>query len=139
MACAVTVPAKAAREYAGEVIHVSGKGEDEHKGLDGYTKDFVGRAGKQTFEVEVKLIEEDEELRPHFRAEVEFLLDTVEGVLVVPWGAVRRSSSGDYATVVEKGRPVTREVKLGPSDETSVVIQSGCSEGETVLLAHGST
>lgn len=72
--CRVTVPARPGRPCAGEVVNVSRQGEDEFASLDEATREKVGEAGRQAFEVEVKLLDVDLDLKPGFRAEVEFLL-----------------------------------------------------------------
>jgi len=135
--CKVTIPAKPGEVFDGEVILVGKQGQDENENLDDYTKEYVGKAGRQVIEMEVKLETDDPELRPQFRAEVRFVIDTISEALVVPWGAVRRAADADSVMVVEDGALVARTVELGPSDETSVVITSGCEAGDVVLLAYG--
>jgi len=135
--CRVLVAAKPSVAYDAEVILVSRQGRDAHEDLDGYTKDKVGKAGRQSFEVEAKLLTEDRDLRPNFRAEVEFVLAELPDALVVPWGAVRKTAEGARVTVIGRSGPVERTVELGYSNETSVVVASGVSEGELVLVAHG--
>lgn len=134
-ACRVTVAAKPGAAYRGKVLLVSRMGTDEYADLDGFTKDKVGKAGRQVFEVEVELSGDTRDLKPGFRAEVEFVLSELDGALAVPWGAVERSEDGrGHITVLADGRPERREVALGPSDGLDVVLTSGCEEGEVVLL-----
>ncbi len=136
--CRVTVPARPGRTYAGEVVSVSRQGQDEFADLDRATREKVGESGRQAFAVEVKLLDDDPVLKTGFRAEVEFVIEEVESALVVPWGAVTRGLAGlASVTVVERGRPVERDVKLGASNGHAVVVESGCKEGEVVLLARG--
>ncbi len=135
--CRVTVPARPGKTCEGEVMSVSRQGQDEFADLDGATREKVGESGRQAFAVELKLLDDDPELKIGFRADVEFLLDDVDDALVVPWGAVMRRARGASVTILDGGRPVQREVKLGASNGRVVVIESGCEEGEVVLLARG--
>jgi multidrug efflux pump subunit AcrA (membrane-fusion protein) len=135
--CRVAVPARPGKACDGEVMSVARQGQDEFADLDGSTREKVGESGRQAFAVEVKLLGEDPDLKIGFRADVEFLLDEVRDALVVPWGAVSRRADGASVTVIADGRPAEREVKLGSSNGRVVVIESGCEEGELVLLARG--
>lgn len=142
--CRVRVAARPGESYEGKVVRISSQGRDEFEDLDSFTKDKVAKAGRKTFDVEVELLGEDPSLKPGFRAEVDFLLGEVEGALVVPWGAVGTFQAGvkigkgrkAYVSVVRGSRVERRKVTLGESDETSVVIESGCEEGDMVLLAY---
>ncbi len=138
--CRVRVAARPGEPYEGKVVRISSQGRDEYEDLDSFTKDKVAKAGRKTFDVEVEVLGEDPSLKPGFRAEVEFLLGEVEGALVVPWGAVGTFEAGvrrgAYVSVVRGSRVERRKVELGESDETSVVIKSGCEEGDVVLLAY---
>ena len=122
MKCVVEIPARATELYDGEVILVSKQGQDENDGLDGYTRDFVGKSGRQTFDVEVKLLAHDPDLRPDFRARVRFILGAETEALVVPWGAIKRRGARNTVMVVEDSRLVERVVQLGASDDTAVDI-----------------
>jgi multidrug resistance efflux pump len=135
--CRVRVPARPGKIYEGEVTSVARQGSDEFADLDGATREMVGESGRQTFAVEVKLSGNDPDLKIGFRADVEFLLDDQSDALVVPLGAVINHAGGARVTVLDRGRPAEREVKLGPSNGRVVVIKSGCKEGEVVLLARG--
>ena len=135
--CRVRVPARPERTYDGEVMNVSRQGQDEFADLDRATRDKVGESGRQAFGVELKLLGDDPDLKIGFRAEVEFVLDDREDALVVPWGAVVHGADGPSVTVLENGRPAGREIRLGPSNGRVVVIESGCEEGDVVLLARG--
>ena len=134
------VAARPGESYEGKVVQISSQGRDEYEDLDSFTKDKVAKAGRKTFDVEVEVLGEDPSLKPGFRAEVDFLLGEVEGALVIPWGAVGTLDAGGgrgaYVSVVRGSRVERRKVTLGESDETSVVIKSGCEEGDVVLLAY---
>jgi len=135
--CRVTVAARPGKTFEGEVTGVARQGKDEYADLDRATRDIVGESGRQTFAVEVKLHGSDSDLRIGSRAEVEFLLDNLSNAIVVPVGAVARDADGASVTVVDGRSRVQRDVKLGHSNGRVVVIDSGCEEGEVVLLARG--
>ena len=139
LACRVIVAADPARPREGKVMRVSSQGRDEYEDLHRATKEKVAKSGRKTFDVEVELLGKNPSLKPGFRADVEFVLGEVEDALIVPWGAV--GSAGNegedgYVTVVSGGRVERRAVELGESDETNVVVKSGCDEGDVVLLAY---
>jgi multidrug resistance efflux pump len=66
--------------------------------------------------------------RPGMSARATFQIDRLSGVLTIPVEAVIRRDS--QAVVVVDGQ--NRPVKLGPSNDTRVVVEDGLREGETV-------
>jgi len=135
--CRVTVPARPGKTYEGEVMCVARQGQDEYADLDGATSEIVGESGRQAFAVEVRLSDKDHDLRLGSRAEVEFMLDSLDNALVVPVGAVAHDAEGPHVTVIDRRSLVRRDVKLGLSNGRVVVMDSGCKEGDVVLLARG--
>ncbi|MDR1045563.1 MAG: efflux RND transporter periplasmic adaptor subunit [Candidatus Adiutrix sp.] len=61
------------------------------------------------------------------------------GVLTVPSIAVNRYQNRSFVRVLEKGRPVEREIQTGLSDNMNTEVRSGLSEGEQVVAAQMSS
>jgi multidrug efflux system membrane fusion protein len=69
---------------------------------------------------------------------VQLLLRTIEGAVVVPVTALRTAGTGNYVYVINEDRTVSmRNVKRGESTVESVVITEGLAEGERVVTEGG--
>lgn len=69
---------------------------------------------------------------------VQLLLRTVEGAVVVPVTALRTAGTGNYVYVINEDRTVSmRNVKRGESTVESVVITEGLQDGERVVTEGG--
>lgn len=77
----------------------------------------------------------DHALFPNQFVNARVLMETLEGVTVVPSAAVQRSPEGTFVYVVNKDDTVSvRWVTLGPSREDTQSIAKGLSPGETVVV-----
>ena len=96
---------------------------------------WFDRATKQ-YETIVKIedVPADAGLKPGFTGEVKILVGNLPDVLVVPIQAV--GPKGDqHRCYVVNGRSIEpREVTLGDNNDKFVVVESGLSEGEQVVL-----
>jgi membrane fusion protein, multidrug efflux system len=73
-------------------------------------------------------------LFPNQFVNVQVLLRTVEGAVVVPVNAVRQGANGDYTYVLGADRTVAlRQVRRGQATVDKVVITSGLQAGEQVI------
>ncbi len=102
---------------------------------------FVGRAinrDNRTFPVEIYLDNPDETLKPEMVATVFLTRDEIEDVLVVPMAAIPLDEEGHSVFVIqdEDGTQVARRrrVSLGASYAGNVVIESGLSAGDEVVV-----
>lgn len=75
-----------------------------------------------------------EGLKPGMSAEVEIILDRHEDVLTVPVAAVVETSEGDFCWVASENGVERRSIKLGDTDDSFLVVESGLAEGEQVVL-----
>ena len=114
-------------EYSGEVIEVSPVG--------------VPQQGLVTFEVTIRILDGDQEVRPGLTAAVQIVVRQVEDVLLIPNRAVRwvrgeqvvyLSTRGEQANLEELERvPVT----LGASsDEFTELLDGDIEEGDFLVL-----
>jgi multidrug efflux pump subunit AcrA (membrane-fusion protein) len=74
-------------------------------------------------------------VRPNTSAKAEIFVEEVKDVLYVPSQAVRKKEGSYYCFIDRIGDPEMREVTLGKSNDTHVVILSGLEEGDRALLA----
>ncbi len=75
------------------------------------------------------------ELRPGFFAEVKLATGTHAGAVTVPESAVQATERGFVAYVVEDGKAVATQVKLGlRTGDGSVEIVSGLAAGKTIVV-----
>lgn len=86
-----------------------------------------------TFEVDILPDQVPDFMRNGMTADLTFVMDDKENVLVIPLLAVARR--GTQATVLIPGEPAeTRKVTLGIQDGKQVEIISGLNEGDSVLV-----
>jgi HlyD family secretion protein len=115
------------KEYQGEVIEVSPVG--------------VPQQGLVSFEVTIKLLDADEEVRPGLTAGVQVVVRHVEDALLIPNRAVRWVKGEQIVYVSTKGELAEIEglkkvpVTLGASsDEYSELLEGEIGEGDYVVL-----
>lgn len=76
-------------------------------------------------------------LRPEMTANVSIFLESREDVLLVPAKSVKKSGGSNYVYVLERGKPVRREVRVGWKQGGFIEIKEGLKEGDEVLESHG--
>jgi len=115
------------KEYQGEVIEVSPVG--------------VPQQGLVSFEVTIKLVDADEEVRPGLTAAVQVVVRHVEDALLIPNRAVRWVKGEQIVYISTKGELAEIEglekvpVTLGASsDEFSELLEGEIGEGDYVVL-----
>jgi len=78
---------------------------------------------------------EDEALFPNQFVNVRVLIRTLEGAVVAPMAAIQQGAPGSYVYLVNKDNTVSvKVVKLGPTDNGMVAIESGLSPGDRVVI-----
>jgi len=75
-------------------------------------------------------------LRLGLNGNVSLLLSTREEVLSIPIEAVKDELDGYSVTVVKDGKPVTKQIKLGVSDDQYYEVIEGLSDGETIYYGN---
>jgi multidrug efflux system membrane fusion protein len=76
----------------------------------------------------------DLRLFPNQFVNVDLLLETVHGTILVPPAAILRGTPGTYAYVVKGNKVSVRPVTLGPSDAQRASVSSGLNAGEVVVV-----
>ena len=73
-------------------------------------------------------------LFPNQFVNVKLLVETLQGVNIVPSAAIQRGAPGTFVYLVKPGNTVSvQKVKLGPTDGQRVVIVSGLQAGQSVV------
>ncbi len=73
-------------------------------------------------------------LFPNQFVNVRMVVDTRKGATVIPLAAIQRGAQGTIVYVVKEDKTTTmRPVKMGPSENDNVVIESGIAPGEVVV------
>ncbi len=104
-------------------------GQGEFSTLDNLIDTTTG-----TVKAKARLPNDKGVLFPNQFVNVQLLLRTIEGAVVVPVTAVRNGASGDFVYVLGDDRRVLqRPVKRGPSDGQVMVIRDGLQVGERVV------
>jgi membrane fusion protein, multidrug efflux system len=77
----------------------------------------------------------DEKLFPNQFVNVDLLVNTLEGATLIPQAAVQRGAPGTYVYVVNAEHTVSvRKVVLGAGDASRIVVSSGLTRGEVVVV-----
>jgi HlyD family secretion protein len=84
--------------------------------------------------VEVSIVDPPSTIRPGLRAKVKIFYDSFSDVLQVPLASIIAHEDTHYSLVMENGQWKPREVKIGTSNSSMVVVAEGLSEGEQVAL-----
>jgi multidrug efflux pump subunit AcrA (membrane-fusion protein) len=73
-------------------------------------------------------------LKPGMSAEVEVIVARHEDVLTVPVAAVLETEEGDFCWVQTSDGPERRSLRLGDTNDTFIVVETGLKEGDEVAL-----
>lgn len=102
---------------------------------------FVGTAvdrQSRTFPIEIVMDNPDGEVKPYMIANVRVLMRRIDDAIVVPRDVLLRTEDGEQVMVVVDGPdgPVTaaRDVTLGATNENEVVVTSGLSAGDRLIV-----
>jgi multidrug efflux pump subunit AcrA (membrane-fusion protein) len=97
---------------------------------------ITGKAsGVKVFDVQVKVLEDDERLKPGLSTTVDFLVSEHSDALYVPLAAVFLDELDRTVAYVHKaGSTEERLLELGGSTDRIAIVTQGLAEGEEVLL-----
>jgi hypothetical protein len=88
----------------------------------------------KVFEVTVKVMGSDSELRPAMTTSNVITTDVLDSVMFIPLESVFKNDSLQYVIARHKGKLRKQIVDLGPMNENHVVVLSGVEENDEVLL-----
>jgi membrane fusion protein, multidrug efflux system len=88
-----------------------------------------------TVKLKAQFSNDDNRLFPNQFVNVRMLIDVRRDVTTIPSAALQRGARGLFVYVVKEDRTVTlRDVKTGPAENDSTVIESGIEPGELVVV-----
>lgn len=88
-----------------------------------------------TFKLRATFANPDNALFPNQFVNARLLVDTMKGVTLVPNAAVQLGAAGAFVYVVKDDQTVaSRNVTTGPSDAARIVIETGLTAGEKVVI-----
>lgn len=107
-------------------------------------------SGVVSYTVKVAFDANDARVKPGMTVNASIITETAQDVLTVPSSAVKTSNGTSYVLVVKNPpaetsgvtldeSPVQTEVTTGISDDTNIVIASGLTEGETIVVKSSSS
>ncbi|MGL6196763.1 MAG: efflux RND transporter periplasmic adaptor subunit, partial [Thermoguttaceae bacterium] len=86
------------------------------------------------YQTTVTILDSPHGIKPGLTAKVNIVVNVMKGVLTLPVQAVFEYGGKMYCVTYKNGTWDKIEVKTGPTDEKLVVIESGLSEGDEVVL-----
>ena len=87
-----------------------------------------------TFKLRAEFTNEDEALFPNQFVNVHLLLQTLQGVTVIPTSAVERGQEGSFVYIVTPEQTAAaRNVTLGATEGETVAVQSGLAVGDGIV------
>jgi HlyD family secretion protein len=117
----LTFDAILGKSYNGKVVEVAQVGTSDQ--------------GVVNFKVTVVLTDPDEQVKPGMTAAVNIIVKQIKDTIVVPNRAVRLVDGERVVYLLVDGKPVKKEIRLGPSSDTmSVVLVGDLKEGDLVVL-----
>ncbi len=88
-----------------------------------------------TLKFKARFDNKDEHLFPNQFVNVRLLVDTLHGVVLAPSAAIQFGNDGTFVYVLDGEKTVkVRQLKVGASDGTSTVIESGLAQGDRIVL-----
>ena len=82
----------------------------------------------------VDITEQSELVKSGLRAKAKIVVDRQQNVLQIPASSIVRRQGAYYAIVVENNRYVARFLHVGANNDKFVIIKSGLTAGERVLI-----
>lgn len=116
----ISIPAFPDQIFNGRVISI----DPSEKLIDGVVY----------YEVTIGFDETIEGIKPGMTADVAIETGRKENVLIVPRGGVKKKNGQNTVLVLEKGKLVEKNVKIGLVGEDSVEILSGLEEGAKIVI-----
>ncbi len=105
------------------------------------TVDRIGTVSSNvtSYTVNIKLDSASDKILPNMAATANIITQTATDVLNIPSTALVTQSGQNYAKTLVNGKEVDVPVEVGISSDTTTVITSGLSEGQTVITGTTTT
>ena len=132
------IPPILAQMHAGQALNVTAFDRSHTTQLASGTLQSVdSQMDTTTGTVKLKAIfpNQDEKLFPNQFVNVDLLVNTLQAATLIPQSAVQRGAPGTYVYIVNADQTVSvRKVTLGPGDASRIVVTSGLSVGDVVVI-----
>jgi len=106
--------------FAGEVARVDSVGTNTQ--------------GVITYNVYVKLLETDPDIRAEMTASVDIETNSIENALSVPNSAIKPYQGGKAVQILEKGKPVYVPIRVGVKGDSRTEIIDGLEDGQEIIV-----
>jgi HlyD family secretion protein len=116
----LTFDAVSGKTYKGIVTEVSSVGTDNGSGVD--------------FEVTLKILEPDSQVRPGMTAAVNIIVSEIKNVLSIPSRAIRLNNGQRIVYILSGSQLVETKIEAGSSSDVQTEVVSGLKEGDIVVL-----
>jgi multidrug efflux system membrane fusion protein len=87
-----------------------------------------------TLRLKAEFSNQDNRLFPNQFVNVRLMVSTVKNAVVIPGAAVQYGANAKYVFVIEDGKSMMREVKLGAADNDRIIVLEGLKGGEQIVL-----
>ncbi len=145
----VQVVAGISERYAGEIeigtlarISPRSDGAPARTGRVSFAGSVID-PNSRSFEVKIAVDNSDGKLKPEMIVQLAIVRLTIEGALVIPGNAITRNEAGLAIYVIEQREEGSfaqrRSITVGPEYANRVVVTSGLTAGETVVIRGQST
>jgi membrane fusion protein, multidrug efflux system len=132
------IPPILAQMHAGQTLLVTAFDRSHTTQLaSGSLQSVDSQIDTTTGTVKLKAIfpNQDEKLFPNQFVNVDLLVNTLQGATLIPQAAVQRGAPGTYVYLVNADQTVSvRKITLGPGDASRIVVTSGLSVGDVVVV-----
>jgi len=118
----LTVDAFPDKSFTGKVVDVANVGEQ------------LPSSDAKVFEVTIEVNEKDTLLRPAMTTNNQILVEELDDVLFIPQESVFVNDSISYVVLKSSLGLKRQQVKLGKTNDNFVIVSSGLSEGEELLM-----
>ena len=88
----------------------------------------------KVFKVNIRISSEKTRIKPAMTTNNEIIIARQQNVIVIPRSSLITEDGKQFVFIREMGKTSIREVKIGSQSEKMVVIKSGLSEGDKILL-----
>lgn len=96
---------------------------------------FTGETATATVSTRLKLLGQQQNLRPGYSVDVKIFTDKVKDAVLVPYEALRMEASSTYVFIAKDGVAARRYVETGYEMSGYIQLKSGVNAGDIVVLS----
>lgn len=111
--------------------NVSFEGEISH--MSKLCRNLERDSRQKVFDIEVKMIDSDERLKPGMTVSCEYIVAKLDDVFYVPLNCLEQGKTGNFIYIRDDGNTIKTSVKVGPSNNSHIVIDGNLKKGQRIL------